>query len=341
MMPSLSSPLTISELQMIAPSQLRSYRKDRYHGEDQRVSLDFFALEDRALLRQIYAALLELSAVLKPHHDRHSRCRDDLGNFLRTPAYRTLMESPAHLGDTISAGQTSETANRVIHDLRGGAFQALSFQLQLFVAAPEKDKGIDNLYFLVRDHLKIMRHCVQDIDLERLKLDSLMRPHDTQLLVEKWAYADFHAIKRQVHVDLTCLYAGTLCESCLELASLDRIIYNLMNNAAQYASDSLVHFYILPVPEPRAESIRFIVANKVSEEQRRVLVDQFRNDLSEIFRGGFTTNGHGIGTRTCADFCSHAYGVFDFARAKEAGYFGARLVGDYFASWFHWPVMAA
>lgn len=339
MTPLISSPLTTSELQMLAPGKLRSYRHDRYHGEDQRVSLSFFAAEDQVLLRKFYDALLKLSAVLKPHHDHHSGCRDDLEKFLRTPAYQTLLECPARLGHAAAPEESSESFNRIIHDLRGGAFQALFFQFQLFETAPEEARGIDNLYFLVRDHLKIMRHCVQDIDLERLKLDSLMRPHDTQLLVEKWAQADFHAIKRPVHVDLTCLYAGTLCESCLELASLDRIIYNLMNNAAQYAADGLVHFYILPVPEPEPESIRFIIANKVAEEQRQVLVDRFRNDLSEIFRGGFTTGGHGIGIRTCADFCSHAYGVFDFTRAKEAGYFGARWAGDYFAAWFHWPII--
>jgi signal transduction histidine kinase len=325
---------------MIAPVRLPSLRQDRYQGDDQRVSLGSFSGEDQLLLKQIYGALLALCQVLKPHHDRHSDCRDDLSVFLKTTEYQCLIERASLLGHSLDTGKLSEEFNRVIHDLRGGAFQALSFHLQLFALAPDETKSIRNAYFLVRDHLKIIRHCVPDIDPERFKLDKLMRPHDTQLLVEKWSDADFHAANRPVHINLTCLYEGTICESCLELASLDRIIYNLMNNAARFTADDTVQFGIAGVPEDAPELVRFVVANPVDAEHRRLLTDQFGDQPGELFRGGFTTGGHGVGTRICADFCSHAFGISDFDEALHAGYFGARWVDDVLAVWFHWPIVA-
>jgi signal transduction histidine kinase len=184
-----------------------------------------------------------------------------------------------------------------------------------------------------------MRNCVADLDPVRFQADSLTQDHHVDLLVEKWAQRDFFGKKDLTRIVLDCQFDGTLCESCLEFATLDRILYNLINNAARSTSDGLVHFYILPVPNPSGDNIRFVVANRVSEENRQVLLNKFQDDLSEIFRGGFTTEGNGVGTRICADFCAHAYGIFDFVKAKEAGYFGARWMGDYYTAWFHWPRM--
>jgi signal transduction histidine kinase len=330
-----SFPLTLSELQAIAPSRLRLARHDRYQGEEEGLNLDVFAPEDQKLLGRIYETLLRLFHALKPCQHSLADSRQVLREFVSTAEYQNLSGEVSRFGHS-TAYKSAET-DRVVHDLRGGAFQALSFRLQLFALDPEVASGIPNCYFLVRDHLKIMRNCVEDLDPERFHQDSLSLAHDAQLLVEKWSHADFHSVKKRVLVDLECHYEGTLCESCLEFSSLDRIIYNLMNNAARHTSDGHVYFYVLPVPEPEEANVRFVVVNAITEEHREILLEKFGDDLGEIFRGGFTTDGHGFGTRICADFCAHAYGIFDFTKAKKGGYFGAQLIGDYFVAWFHWP----
>ncbi len=331
------SPLSLGELRSIAPIHLHSYRHGRYQGDDQRATLEAFAPEDRQLMAEIYQTLLQLLDLLKPHYDGHSDCRPALLAYIETPGYASLLTQVSHLGHATAAAKPDPAIARIIHDLRGGAFQALLFRVQIFSLAPETVRGLQNIYFLVRDHLKIMRNCVADLDPARFYADSLSCAHDVSLLVEKWSEARFQAVADPVEVRLDCHYEGILCESCLEFSSLDRIIYNLMNNAARFTSDGLIHFYVLPVPDPGAENIRFIVANRITDQHRQVLAEHFRGGLAELFRGGFTTGGHGLGARICADFCAHAYGVFDFDNAKEHGYFGARLLGDYFTVWFHWP----
>jgi signal transduction histidine kinase len=332
-----ASPLSLGELCSLAPIHLHSYRHGRYQGDDQRATLEAFAPEDRQLLAQIYQTLLHLLDLLKPHHDGHSDCRSALQAYLAESEYANLVAQVSHLGHATAAARPDPAIAGIIHDLRGGAFQALLFRVQSFSLSPEKVRGLQTIYFLVRDHLKIMRNCVADLDPARFYADSLSCAHDIGLLVEKWSEAHFQAVNRPVEVLLDCHYEGTLCESCLEFSSLDRIIYNLMNNAARFASDGLIHFYVLPVPEPDAENIRFVVANRITDPHRQVLADHFPDGLGELFRGGFTTGGHGLGARICADFCAHAYGVFDFDKAKKGGYFGARLIDDYFTTWFHWP----
>jgi hypothetical protein len=330
-------PLSPDELHSIAPQQFHSNRHARYQGEDQRANLDAFAPEDRQLLSHVYVALLHLFDVLKAHHEETSDCRGAVQNYVETSDFLGLVNQVAHLGHATMAGRSRPELAPLIHDLRGGAFQALLFRLQIFSLSPKKTSGLQTIYFLVRDHLKIMRNCVADLDPVRFHADSLSRAHNVDLLVEKWSEANFHASKNPVAVQFDCQFSGMLCESCLEFSSLDRIIYNLVNNAARHAADAIVCFHVLPVPEPDSDNIRFVVSNLISGEHRQILIDHFGNDLGEVFRGGFTTDGNGLGARICADFCAHAYGIFDFDTAKNGGYFGARLIEDYFVSWFHWP----
>lgn len=338
-MTSSSFPLTLSELQTLAPSHLPCLRDGRYQGEEERVTLDVFEPEDRLLLGQFYDCLLQLFHALRPVQNNASAYRQTLETFVATTEYRNLTGQVARLGQATLLHKSKVEVNRIVHDLRGGAFQALAFRLQLFAAAPDAAQGIQNIFFLVRDHLKIMRNCVRDLDPEHYDDDEISRAHDAQLLVEKWSNADFDSPGKKVKVELNCRYGGTLCESCLEFSSLDRIVYNLMNNAGRYTSDGHVYFYVLPVPGSEEGNVRFVVANAITEEHRERLKNQFGNDVGEAFRGGFTTGGHGLGMRICADFCAHAYGIFDFAVAKKTGYFGARLLDDYFSVWFHWPTI--
>ena len=93
----------------------------------------------------------------------------------------------------------------------------------------------------------------------------------------------------------------------------------------------------MPATDP--ETVRFVVANPVDDEHRRLLEDQFGDKPGELFRGGFSTGGHGVGARISADFCANAFGISNFDQALDGGYFGAKWIDTFLAVWFHWPVV--
>ena len=321
------------------PTKLPSYRVGRYTGDNERVQLSSFAREDQLLLQQIYGLLVRLFLELKPKYTDRRASAEILADFLKAGHLDELNEWGSKLGVATTAQAGGDALAFVLHDLRGGAFLALLLRLQLLAELPHKKESVPAIFFRLRDHLKIMRNCVGNLDPERFSVDSLRQDHDAQLLVEKWTQAEFHAVRKPVEVHLHCHYKGTLCESCLEFSTLDRIIYNLMSNAAAHTSDGIVDFYVLPVPLVAPDNVRFIVTNSVSPLHRDKLDKAFgAGSLGEIFRGGFTTGGHGMGMRICADFCSQAYGISDVETAKNLGYFGAQWAGSSFVSWFHWPV---
>jgi signal transduction histidine kinase len=325
------------ELLGLAPADLRVCGHGRYTAEDERQLLENFAGPDRIILAETYGRLLELFLAIKPVLLEQERVQNLLRQFAESENFSELFLQTQNLGKSALADASRPAVARAIHDLRGGALQALICRLELFKEGIEVD-GMQSVFFLLRDHLKIMRNCIADLDPIRFVEDRAKKNHDAQLLVEKWTQTDFYGASTPVAVDFECRYAGHLCESCLEFSTLDRIIYNLMNNAAKYTADGVISFFVLPVPEPLPKSVRFVICNAVSVQQQATLQDRFSSNLSDIYRGGFTTGGHGLGLRIAADFCCSAYGLSDFQRGQDGHYFGASFLRDRFVAWFHWPI---
>ena len=299
------SPLHLTDLVDLARTELPTFRLTRYTGENERVQLRSFAEEDQVLLQSIYRLSLHLYLELQPHYTEPAASAEVLNRFVQSGGASEMAAWGSQLGIASTARPRDRDLSHTIHDLRGGAFQALLLRLQIISEFPEMLTGVQTIYFLVRDHLKIMRNCVGDLDPERFDADSRRKDHDARLLVEKWSHAEFHAVRKPVQVHLHCHFEGTLCESCLEFSSLDRIIYNLMNNAARCTSDGAVHFHVLPVPGAAPENVRFVITNAVALDHRVRLDAAFAGrSLSDIFNGGFTTGGHGMGLRICADFAA-------------------------------------
>ncbi len=334
-------PLKVSELESLAPPHFRKLGRTRYLGNDERVTTGFFAPEDQKLLHRIYGALQALLQLLAQDRESGLDSHRGTAEFILTSTYSELIEDAADLGHATLKKKSDPRTARILHDLRGGAFQALSFRLQLFAVAPRERKGLRNLFFLARDHLKIMRHCVQDLDPVQFKHDARRRHHDAKVLVEKWDGAEFHRAEGPAQVRLKSTYEGHLCESCLEMCTLDRVIYNVVNNAAHHSADGVVDFYMVPIPARKTENVRFVVVNKITEAHQQVLQSHFPQDFSGLFDGNFSTTEGGMGLPICADFCARAYGVDDFETAKREGYFGARTIRDSYVAWFHWPVARA
>ncbi|HMQ30273.1 MAG TPA: hypothetical protein PKD53_06065, partial [Chloroflexaceae bacterium] len=226
---------------------------------------------------------------------------------------------------------------QVLHDLKGGALQALAVYLQLAAHGLVGPAQLHRMFFLARDQLKIMRNCVADLDPAGAARDGAHRLHSVALLEEKWSAGEHRLGGGQARVVVHSEFAGDIAERCLEFAALDRVLYNLINNATRHSADGRVDLWIRPVG-PGPASLRFVVANAVTPEQRRAVEARFPGGPGGLFEGGFTTGGAGLGMRICADFVCNAYGVPGVAQALAEGHLGAAFLAGRFVAWVHWPV---
>ena len=123
----------------------------------------------------------------------------------------------------------------------------------------------------------------------------------------------------------------------VELAALNRALYNLINNAIYYTSDGYIYVSVMGLPNVQPRDVRFVVYNCIGVDHRQTLLQEYAMDLGALFRGGFTTGGSGLGLRICAECVATQYGLASVDRCIEAGYVGARVYDAYFVSWIHWP----
>jgi len=90
----------------------------------------------------------------------------------------------------------------------------------------------------MRNQLKIMRNALADIDPERRRADEGRKTHSVELMLEKWQNSLFYrAASGPVRLQIECSYRGAVSESCLEYSTLERALYNFLNNAARNAAD--------------------------------------------------------------------------------------------------------
>jgi signal transduction histidine kinase len=337
-----TAPIQESDLRALAPLELPSYRDSRYTGDRMSLALADFAEPDQQIIRQLYATLNELMGLIKRRWDAldDPDGSTELIQFVQRMRWTTYLEQVRDLGNATYPTQPSELLRKVVHDIKGGGFMALSLYLQMLDMGLEKPDDVPRMFFLTRDHLKIMRNAIQNIDPEAQARDASAIDHSVNLLVEKWNHAHHRVQDTTAEVFITNTFDGVISERCLEFSALDRVIYNLINNATRHTADHKVYFAIVPLDDEQPQHVRFVIYNQVRPEQRATLQERFAGSLGELFRGGFTTGGTGVGLRICADFVNNAYGIHSFEKGLSGGYFGARLLGDYFVNWVHWPMVA-
>jgi signal transduction histidine kinase len=330
-------PLSDQTLLDLAPQGLPTHRTGRYGGEGISVSLRDFSAADRATLGGVYTALVGLRDQLDPA-GRSPAALDDARAALQQLAWGELLERLRQL-DAGESEQDRLYMRAVIHDLRGGAFQALAIHLQLLDLGLAQTEDLTRIFLLTRDHLKIMRNCIPDLDAQRYDQDRIERAHNVRLLIDKWDQNIYQIPGVSASVVMDCRFDGNVSERCIEFAALDRVVYNLMNNAVRHASDEQVYLAILPLPGDAPQNLRFVVFNRITPDHRRVLEQRYQGRLGDLFRGGFTTGGSGQGMHICANFVMNAYGLQTLDQALDQGYIGAACREDYFVNWVHWPVV--
>ncbi|WP_298819958.1 ATP-binding protein [Chloroflexus sp.] len=331
-------PLSDETVKALAPCNLPFLRHDPFVRSASSASILALPPVVQQVVRRLYDTLLDIFA-------RFDRLRqvnhDELRQVLHDADWHHLL----HELRSISLSHHDPVLGQVIHDIRGGSLQALALQLQLLEADQSLPVETERIYLLTRDHLKIMRNCLPDLDPERTARDVELRAHGVDLLLEKWQQADYRLPDGSASIVVDARYDGVVADRCVEFSALDRVVYNLVNNATRHSADQRVMIGIFPLFECESPSLRIVVANRIDPLQRSALEQRFGQHWSALFRGGFSfssdgSRGHGFGLAICAELVANAYGVANGSAAIAGGYVGARPHGDLFVAWFHWPIAA-
>ncbi|MBO9316195.1 MAG: HAMP domain-containing histidine kinase [Chloroflexus sp.] len=331
-------PLSDETVKALAPCNLPFLRHDPFTRSRSSASIHDLPEAIQGTVQRLYQVLLTIFA----EFDQQRQI--DL-NHLRRLLQETHWDELIHELRAISLCQADAHLSQVLHDLRGGSLQALALQLQLIELGQVRPDDIERMYLLIRDHLKIMRNCLPDLDPVRTARDIELRAHGVDLLLEKWHRADYRLPDGQASITVDARYNGVVADRCVEFSALDRVFYNLINNATRHSADRRVMVGIFPIFECETPSLRIVVANRIDLLQRTALEQRFGLQWSDLFYGGFTfssdgSSGHGFGLAICAELVANAYGLPNGSAAIGGGYVGARPHGDLFVAWFHWPIAA-
>ncbi len=323
------------------PEVVDNHRVERFRGEALRLPLSALGEADRAIARALYDWLGAIEAVTASTPGALP-VTDALRSHLAAHPTRPHLRAMQSFGHATPARDEGSLVAKVVHDVRGGPLTSLLLLLQMVETGRVGPDDLLRVHYRVRDHRKIMRAALLGIDDAGRERDQTLKRHDVGLLTEKWSEAMVPVASARgegdVRVRLDQRFEGTVCESCIEFTALDRVIYNLINNALRHASDGGVHVVLSAVPAGAPTSLHVAVANRVDAGEAGALQRRFGDELGQLFEGTYSTTGSGLGLRICADMVGNAYGVDDAEECAEAGYVGALLGDGVFGAWAHWPL---
>ena len=323
-------------LRALAPGDLQTYRAWEFHPH-RRVDLDAFVADQGAIFRDLYASTQHVS-----RETARARAAGELRDALRLS---TLLDAARRARSlrSFDAPATSTQMQRAIHDVRGGALAALTLLFEHARSAGCEEEMRRELHFLARDHLKIMRSAVRGLDDLADAHDLELRPHRLDDLLAGVRALRF-PVKGVPHgVELHLGYGGAVTSSCMEAASLQRVLYNLLNNATAHAKAPPIHVWTLGIPSASPSSVRVVVSNSVdgaaAAELESKLTPASTSDALPSFWSGYTTTGSGVGLGSVVEMVADAHGLNHVQDAVLLGYVGASVVeGKQFVTWFHWPL---
>ncbi len=336
----------------LAPLHLPNCRASRSCSDSLCISLDQLAGRDQQILRHLYASLTEFLRALTDQSTDDAGKWDAVSRWIGQHDLDALIDQVTELGTASRALGEDEARAKAIHDLRGGALSALLGRLQLLDRLTRDENQLKVLFVLTRDHLKIMRSALLGLDDPRRDADRRPKSHDVSLALDKWqdTVVGPHWAEKPIRLHVDCRHEGALTECCLESAAIDRIFYNLVNNASRHSVSHRLDLAIFPVPAAPGESLRFVLSNDVGAGDAASLgtlaqaggadrVDQgTHQSLWALFEPEVTSTGSGFGLTVVADFVADAFGLPNRRAALRERYVGAILDRNVFRVWFHWPV---
>jgi signal transduction histidine kinase len=253
------------------------------------------------------------------------------------PPLRTALEA---LGEaTLAEAHVPPLLRRAVHDLRGGAFFALRLYGVLLADEEPSEELVQPAVLLARDQAKLVRSLVPSIDPEGYRKDREERAHGMRELVDKWSGFHFPPLEsgdgvEPVVVEVTTRWRGELAARCLEASALDRVIYNLVNNAARFTTDGRVRLLVEAVSHA---TVRIAVRNALAPDDADWIASESKGETAALFLGGSTRGGTGLGLQSSAVVVARAWGQVTPEEAVDTGVVGARVRDGVFTSWFFWP----
>ncbi len=303
--------------------------------------MDEFAEVDQRLIKSTYRFLEGIFVPLKRYHASGDQTAlSQIQSTVDGLEMNEVLGRVRPLGVASMESNPGELLGKTVHDLRGGAMSSLIGLLQLAQIVPLNRRQAHQIFFLTRDHLKIMRNALLGLDDAKRQADLLPAMHGVDLIIEKWQHAVLGNGERQTHLQVESDYLGSIAECCVEFGALDRVLYNLINNACRHTASGQVKLSIRsqPAGDAQPDNLCFCVSNPVGVEEGQQL--SARGDLRKLFEPGVSSTGSGLGLTVAADFVTNAYGLRSHGAALDGSYLGARLHQGGFHAWFHWPIAA-
>ncbi len=321
--------IDISGLKTLAPLEVRNFNQSRSQGHEATYLLSRFPKSEAELIRSVYQDLC--------------RWRLKAGDPEQWCGPEQALEVLKELGPTDFVSRVSSLGRglqerppalgRVFHDLRsGGVGNIVAFMDYGFIEIEDARVAVR----LAKDHAKMMRGVFEDLEPEQRAYDEARRVHHISSYVQAWEGRRLPSVKGKVELQVTNSFEGFFSERCLETSALDRVLYNLVNNAVRFSQDLKVDLVFFPTSK---EVVRICVLNRVSEEQSEWLETNLQHNGIALFQGGLTVGGTGIGLSSCAQIIGQVFGVDETELLVERGYVGATILENEFCAWFHWPTL--
>ena len=311
---------------------------DRYDGSGLSVGIEELHPRDQQSLAALYERLCLIHEQLGSAVRKVPAEAVDLSSSKALADFRYLVRTASSIGQDPSY---PIRVRQVIHDIRGGSLLALTGSLDLLGNKLLSENELTQLFCYARDHLKIIRNCFPGIDVAAAERDRSPHLHSMDLIRQKWSTERISINGSSKRVRFECSVDGAISNRCMEFAALDRVLYNLMNNAVQNGDGDSIGLTIFQANPGDSGLARFAVQNHVSPEREAALLSLTHDDTNRLFQGGLSQRGSGLGLQICAEFVRHAVGLDSLRVAVERQYIGARIVDGSFVVWFHWPRVPA
>lgn len=327
--------MTEKEIRALAPEQLPVNREMRYGGAHHAITLDQLVADESELVRRLYEKIEILFRTTDPRAADEKQQRAQVEAFFADNEMLGLQQQMLKVRDEIASrdAQLALAWNR----LAGGPLPSIADYGLIIAAGIFEREYVRTLYYLSRDALKIIRAAVLDLDPVERARDEAARMHSAELLVEKWKNASYRVFEKQLSVKFDCHYKGNIAERCLEFAELDRIFYEVANNAVQFASEPRLEIGVAAVDQGR--SLRFVFRNPIDEQRAEALEGVVHEGASLFEHGVGEDVDRGFGLGSIADSVLHAYGLEDLFAAEKRGYLGIHFDASTFTLWLHWPAV--
>ena len=203
----------------LAPTDLTYTRATRDDGAGFSVLQSRFAPADVELMGRVYRMLRRAHGLwlhLRDATRGGAPLHIDLlrRHLLRELRDRRFLMVLRGLGSaTYDLGVPDRDVRGALHDIRGGALLALIG----FAAAEARgemisDAEIRHVALRARDHARIMRQCVIDLDPQLREIDAEIKTHIAYDFVDKWNRSIYRAGERRVDITCSVDFAGMVAE---------------------------------------------------------------------------------------------------------------------------------